>query len=255
LTNPRIDLNCDLGEGFGAYSLGDDAAIMPYVTSINIAAGFHAGDPSTIRKTLELASRHNVNVGAHPGFPDLVGFGRRNLAMSPQEVYDIVLYQIGAVYAFTRAAGLDLVHVKPHGALYNMAAKDRALADAVALATHRFDWNLVLVGLAGSELLHAGQAIGLRTASEGFLDRNYEFDGSLTPRDKSDAVIHDFESVSSRVVNWIREGIVMARTGERLALDVQTLCIHGDSPNAVALCQRARKALKEQSIEVAPLKH
>ena len=253
--NPRIDLNCDLGEGFGIYSLGDDAAIMPYVTSLNIAAGFHAGDPSTIRETLELASKYKINIGAHPGFPDLVGFGRRNMSMSPQEVYDLVLYQIGAVFGFTRAAGLDLIHVKPHGALYNMAAKDRLLADAIALAIHRFDWNLILVGLAGSELIHAGQAIGLRTASEGFLDRNYEADGSLTPRSNPEAVIHELESVSTRAVRWIRDGVVTARTGERLTTSVETLCIHGDSPNAVALCSQVRKSLADQAIDVEPLKH
>ncbi len=251
--NPRIDLNCDLGEGFGAYSLGDDAAIMPFVTSVNIAAGFHAGDPSTIRETLELASKYKINVGAHPGFPDLVGFGRRNMSMTPQEVYDTVLYQIGAVYGFTRAAGMDLFHVKPHGALYNMAAKDRSLADAIALAVHRFDWNLILVGLAGSELLHAGQAIGLRTAAEGFLDRNYEADGSLTPRSDPQAVIHDPEVVATRAVGWIREGVVTARAGERLTLHINTLCIHGDSPNAVRLCSRIRKSFADQSIEVEPL--
>jgi 5-oxoprolinase (ATP-hydrolysing) subunit A len=252
--NPRIDLNCDLGEGFGVYSLGDDAAIMPYVSSINIAAGFHAGDPSTIRETLELASKYKINIGAHPGFPDLVGFGRRNMSMSPQEVYDTVLYQIGAVFGFTRAAGMDLIHVKPHGALYNMAAKDRLLADAIALAVHRFDWNLILVGLAGSEIIHAGQAIGLRTASEGFLDRNYEADASLTPRSNPQAVLHDLEIVTARAVRWIRDGVVTARTGERLTLRVDTLCIHGDSPNAARLCGRVRELLASQSIEVEPLK-
>jgi UPF0271 protein len=251
---PKIDLNCDLGEGFGVYALGDDAAIMPYVTSINIAAGFHAGDPSTIRKTLELASKYKINVGAHPGFPDLVGFGRRTMSMSPQEVYDTVLYQIGAVYGFTRAAGVDLIHVKPHGALYNMAAKDRLLADAIALAVHRFNWNLILVGLAGSELIHAGQAIGLPTAAEGFLDRNYEADGSLTTRSHPQAVIHDPETVAARAVSWIRNGVVTARAGERLTLQIDTLCIHGDSPNAAGLCSRVRESLAAQSIDVEPLK-
>jgi UPF0271 protein len=250
----KIDLNCDLGEGFGVYTLGDDAAIMPYVTSVNIAAGFHAGDPSTIRETLELASKYKINIGAHPGFPDLVGFGRRNMSLSPQEIYDAVLYQIGAVYGFTRASGMDLSHVKPHGALYNMAAKDRLMADAIALAVHRFDWNLILVGLAGSELIHAGQALGLRTAAEGFLDRNYEADGSLTPRSHPEAVIHDPEMVSTRAVGWIRDGVVTARTGERLTLEIDTLCIHGDSPNAVGLCSRVRESLAGQSIDTEPLK-
>jgi UPF0271 protein len=253
--NSKIDLNCDLGEGFGAYSLGDDASIMPHVTSINVAAGFHAGDPTTIRKTLELSSKYHVNIGAHPGFPDLVGFGRRNMLMSPQEIHDLVLYQVGAVFGFTRAAGLELKHVKPHGALYNMAAKDRVLADAIASAVHRFDWNLILVGLAGSELVHAGEAIGLKTASEGFLDRNYELDGSLTPRGNPEAVIHDVEMISTRAIRWIREGVVTARTGQRLQIKIDTLCVHGDSPNAAKICERVRGSFAQNSIDAKPLSH
>jgi len=251
--NSTIDLNCDLGEGFGVYSLGSDAAIMPHVTSINVAAGFHAGDPATIRQTLELALNYKVNIGAHPGLPDLVGFGRRNMSVSAQEVYDLVLYQIGAVYGFTRAAGLNLMHVKPHGALYNMASKDRSLADAIASAIYRFDLNLILVGLAGSELIHAGQAIGLTTASEGFLDRNYEPDGNLTPRNHPEAIIHSPEIVAARALEWIRSGVVTARTGQRLTVMIDTLCIHGDSPNAPDLCKRVRKSLEEQQIAVQPM--
>jgi len=248
-----IDLNCDLGEGYGVYSLGDDAAIMKHVTSINVAAGFHAGDPSTIRHTIELASTHKINVGAHPGLPDLVGFGRRNMAVSAQDVYDLVLYQIGAVYGFTRSVGVDLAHVKPHGALYNMAAKDRTIADAIALAIHRFDWNLILVGLAGSEIIHAGQALGLQTASEGFLDRNYEADGSLTPRSDSEAVIHDPDIVAARAIRWVHEGIVNTRSGKQLKLGVDTLCVHGDSPNAVELCEQVNKILAEHHVTIKPL--
>src|ERR1700759_134655 len=184
-----IDLNCDMGESFGAWTMGQDDAVLAHVTSANIACGFHAGDPSPMRRTVAAAAKHGVAIGAHPSLPDLAGFGRREMRVSPDETYAMTLYQIGALAAVARVAGAALHHVKPHGALYNMAAKDRALADAIANAVHDFDASLILVGLADSELTRAGNAIGLAVAHEAFADRRYEADGSLTPRREADAVI------------------------------------------------------------------
>ena len=184
-----IDLNADLGESFGAWRMGDDAGVMPWITSANIACGFHAGDPTTMRATIALCAQHGVAIGAHPSLPDLQGFGRREMKISPDEVYAQTLYQVGALHALTKAAGTQLHHVKPHGALYNMAARDAALAGAIARAVHEFDASLVLFGLAGSALPKAGTATGLRVAHEAFADRRYQADGSLTPRSQSGAVI------------------------------------------------------------------
>jgi len=189
-----LDLNCDMGEGFGAWKMGDDKALLDYVTSANIACGFHAGDPGTIHRTVKLALQKGVAVGAHPSLPDLLGFGRRRMNVSATEAYDMVLFQIGAVAGFATACGGRLAHVKPHGALYNMAAKDRPLAQAIAQAVKDFDPRLVLFGLSGSELVRAGEQAGLKTASEVFADRTYQPDGSLTPRTQADAIIHDGEA-------------------------------------------------------------
>ena len=178
----RIDMNCDLGESFGAYTIGNDAAILPFVTSANIACGFHAGDPGVMRKTVRLALDCHVALGAHPGLCDLQGFGRRKMDISPQEAYDLVLYQIGALYAFIRAEGAVMQHVKPHGALYNMAAKDSKLAEAIAEAVYKVEPELILFGLSGSELIRAAKKTGLQTAEEVFADRSYQADGTLTPR-------------------------------------------------------------------------
>ena len=187
----RIDLNCDMGEGFGAWTMGDDAALLDHVTSANIACGFHAGDPGTIHRTVKLALEKGVAVGAHPSLPDLQGFGRRTMNVSAQEAYDLVVYQVGALAGFATACGGKLSHVKAHGALYNMAAKDAKLAQAIAQAVKDFDARLVLFGLAGSELVRAGEQAGLKTANEVFADRTYQADGSLTPRTQPDAMIHD----------------------------------------------------------------
>ncbi|HEX6975415.1 MAG TPA: 5-oxoprolinase subunit PxpA, partial [Vicinamibacterales bacterium] len=202
-----------MGESFGAYSIGADRAVMPNISSANVACGYHGGDPGVMRATVRLAREAGVSVGAHPGFPDLAGFGRRDMKLSAAEVEDMVLYQVGALAAIARSEGMALRHVKAHGALYNMAARDGALADAIARATRAFDPGLVLFGLPGSELLRAGRDAGLAVASEGFADRAYEPDGSLTPRSRAGSVIHDANEVVARAVRMVTEGRVVATDG------------------------------------------
>jgi UPF0271 protein len=246
----RIDLNADVGESFGAYAIGNDRAIMRAITSANIAAGFHAGDPSILRQTIRLAREHGVAVGAHPGFPDLVGFGRRELRVTPREAEDLVLYQIAAVAGVAAAEGVPLRHVKPHGALFNMAARDVALADAIARATAAFDRRLILFGLANSALLDAGRVAGLRVAAEVFADRAYEPDGSLVSRSKPDAVLHDEAEVVRRAVRMITERTVVTRDGSLLALDADTICVHGDTSGADTLVGKLRGALEAAGVTV-----
>jgi 5-oxoprolinase (ATP-hydrolysing) subunit A len=249
----EIDLNCDLGESFGRWSIGHDADVMRRITSANVACGFHAGDPGVMRDTVRLARDHGVAVGAHPGFPDLVGFGRRNMAASPREVEDFVLYQIGALAAVAAAEGVKLRHVKAHGALYNMAIRDRALGDAIARAVASFDKTLILFGLPKSELLRAGQAAGLPVAPEGFADRSYEPDGSLTPRDREGAVIHDPSSVVRRAVRMARDEVVTATNGEDIPMYVRTICTHGDTPGSHELTRLLREGLEREGIKVRPV--
>jgi UPF0271 protein len=237
----RIDLNADVGESFGAYAIAPDPGLMKSITSANVAAGFHAGDPSVLRATIRRAKQHGVAVGAHPSFPDLAGFGRREMKMSPHEVEDLVLYQIAAVAGVAHVEGVTLQHVKPHGALYNMAAQDSALAAAIARAVAAFSPSLILFGLPGSELLKAGKAAGLRVAGEVFADRAYEPDGSLMSRKKPGAVIHDAATVVARAVKMAKEGV-----GE-------TICIHSDTPGADELAAQIRAALQAAGISVRPL--
>ncbi len=244
-----MDLNCDLGESFGRYTLGDDRGLLPLATSINIACGLHAGDPLVMQRTVRWAKEHPLNIGAHPGWPDLQGFGRREMALSPEETEAFVLYQIGALAAFVRAEGLSLTHVKPHGALYNQAARDPALAEAVARAVRRFDPGVILVGPAGSHLIRAGQAHGLRVAVEGFPDRAYLPDGSLMPRHQPGAVVETPEAVARNAVRLAQEGI---RLGERV-WRMDTLCIHGDHPWAVENARQIRQALEQAGVPIAPL--
>ncbi len=246
----RIDLNCDMGESFGAYEMGQDVALIPYMTSVNIACGFHAGDPATIRSTVKLALEHGTAIGAHPGLPDLAGFGRRKMQISPQEAYDMTVYQIGAVRAFADAEGGALRHVKPHGALYNMAAVDRQLADAIAEAVYRVNPELLLFGLAGSELLGAGAAIGLRTVSEAFADRSYEADGTLTPRGAEGAVIADPAAAAAQAIEMITRGAVRTRQGTELSLKADSLCLHSDTPGAASHARLLREKLEQAGIEV-----
>lgn len=249
----RVDLNCDMGESFGAWTLGQDEALLDHVTSANIACGFHAGDPATMARTVERAAAKGVALGAHPSLPDLQGFGRRAMAVSPGEVRGLMLYQLGALDAFARAAGSRLHHVKPHGALYHMAARDRSLAEALAQAVKAFDPSLILVGLSGSALIDAGQAAGLACASEVFADRSYEADGNLTPRNLPEALIEDEDLALARVLRMVREGRVASRTGEEVALRADTLCLHGDQPKALAFAQRLRRALDGAGIQVRAL--
>ena len=246
----QIDLNCDMGESFGIYEMGTDIQIMPLVSSANIACGFHAGDPSVMRQTLENAVAQGVAVGAHPGLPDLVGFGRRNMQVSAQEAYDMVVYQVGALFGFAKAAGLSLHHVKPHGALYNMAAKDKSLADAIAKAVLDVDASLVLYGLAGSQLITSGKAVGLQVASEVFADRSYQPDGSLTPRSQPNALLQSDEEAVQQVISMVTEKRVKAVTGEWISLDADTVCIHGDGAHALSFATKVRAALVQAGVEI-----
>ncbi len=248
-----LDLNCDMGEGFGAWKMGDDAALLDHVTSANIACGFHAGDPGTIHRTVKLALHKGVAVGAHPSLPDLQGFGRRRMNISAQEAYDMVLYQVGAIAAFATACGGKLAHVKPHGALYNMAAMDATLAGAIAQAVKDFDPRLVLFGLAGSELVRAGEHAGLKTANEVFADRTYQADGSLTPRHQADALIDDAALAIARVRRMVEEGKVTSTTGADVAVKAETLCIHGDEAKAVEFAREIRKALTDAGVRVSAI--
>ena len=249
-----IDLNCDMGESFGAYTIGHDAEVMPFITSANVACGLHAGDPTVIRDTVRLAKKHGVAVGAHPGFPDLAGFGRREMKMSAREVEDSLVYQIGALAGVAAAEGVRLQHVKAHGALYNMAVRDAALADAIARAIAAVDRSLLMFGLPGSELLRAGEKLGLTVVAEAFADRAYEPDGSLVSRRKPGAVIHDPEVVVARVVRMAKDGAVMAIDGSTVRLNAGTVCTHGDTPGAHELVKRIRAGLEQQGIRVQPLR-
>jgi UPF0271 protein len=247
----RIDFNCDVGESFGDWRMGDDAALIPLASSANIACGFHAGDPLHMRAAVALCLEHGVAIGAHPGWPDLQGYGRRALAASPAETYAYVLYQIGALAAFVRAAGARLHHVKPHGALYNQAARDAALAEAIACAVRNFDPQLKLYGLAGSALLEAGRAQGLQVVGEAFAERAYESDGSLTPRALPGAVLHDFAAAEAQVLGLLARGEVLARSGEVVRVEADTLCLHGDRPDAVDFARRLRASLAAAGVEIA----
>jgi UPF0271 protein len=249
----RIDLNCDMGESFGAYTIGADAEVMASISSANVACGYHGGDPAVMRRTVSLAREAGVAVGAHPGFQDLAGFGRREMHLAPQEIEDMVLYQIGALAAIARSEGVRLQHVKAHGALYNMAAKDRALADAIARAVAAFDRSLILFGLPNSELTRAGDSSGLRVVSEGFADRAYEPDGSLTPRSRAGAVLHDTEAVVQRAVRMAVDGRVAAIDGSEMVMRVETICTHGDTPGAQALTRALRAGLERAGVVIAPV--
>jgi 5-oxoprolinase (ATP-hydrolysing) subunit A len=249
----RIDLNCDFGESFGVYQLGEEEEILRYVTSVNIACGFHAGDPLVMRKTVQMALERKVAIGAHPGFPDLLGFGRRNIAVTPEEAYAYVVYQIGALGAFVKAEGGTMSHVKPHGALYNMAAKDAALAEAIAKAVYDVDPTLILYGLAGSELIRAGKKIGLRTVNEVFADRTYQQDGSLTPRSNPRAVIVDEQEAVQQVLTMVKEKRVRSLQGIDVPIEAETVCIHGDGKKAVLFAKRLYEALRKEGVDVCSI--
>ncbi len=250
----RIDLNSDLGESFGPWPMGQDAALMESISSANVACGFHAGDPGAIRVTIGLARQKGVAIGAHPGFPDLVGFGRREMKATPGEVEDLVLYQVSAVAGMAAAQGMRLQHVKAHGALYNLACRDRALADAIAKAVAALDRSLILFGLPNSELLRAGAAAGLQVAAEVFADRAYDPDGSLTPRSEPGSVIHDTRKVVERAVKMVCDRKVIAVDGSTIELQADTICLHGDTPGAADHARAVRKGLEAAGIRIASLK-
>ncbi|KOP67917.1 lactam utilization protein LamB [Bacillus sp. FJAT-18019] len=246
----RVDLNCDMGESYGAYSLGNDMELLRSITSANIACGYHAGDPAVMRVTVRQAIEKGVAIGAHPGLPDLAGFGRRRMDITPQEAYDMVTYQVGALMAFAIQEGSGLQHVKPHGALYNMAAASRPLADAIASAINRLDPTLILYGLAGSELIKAGEAAGLRTASEVFADRTYQEDGSLTSRNKPNAIITELEASIAQVIRMVKERAVVTLTGKMIPIQADTICIHGDGTHASLFARTLRARLEAEGMSV-----
>lgn len=245
-----VDLNCDMGESFGAWTLGTDAELMDFVSSINVACGFHAGDAMVIRKTTEMAIRKNVSVGAHPSFPDLQGFGRREMKMPPDEIFDIVLYQIAAVKGICEAFGAKLHHVKPHGALYNQAAKDAKIARAIGEAVKRVDRNLIFYGLSNSFLISEAERIGLKTASEVFADRTYQADGTLTPRTQTDALITSDETAIGQVLQMIKTQTVTATSGETVSIKADTICIHGDGAHALRFARAINQSLAANGVTI-----
>ncbi len=247
---PSIDLNCDLGESFGAYTIGNDEEIIPYITSANIACGYHAGDPTVMHRSVALCQQYGVQVGAHPGLNDLVGFGRHVMEISPDEAADCVAYQIGALRAFCDEMGVPLHHVKPHGALYNMAAKDRALADAICQVVQQVVPGAVLLALSGSQMVAAAEAIGLPVAREVFADRGYRPDGTLVPRGTPGALIEDEDEAVERVLRMAKEGCVAANDGSTLVLQADSVCVHGDGPKALAFVKRLHAALPAAGVEL-----
>ena len=243
-----IDLNCDMGESFGTYVLGYDALAMPYVTSINVACGFHASDPDNMAKTVMLAKENGIAIGAHPGFPDLVGFGRRAMALTPEEVKNAVVYQIGALDAFCRTAGIKMQHVKAHGALYNMAEKDLAIATAIAAAIKAVDPELYMLCLANSQMVVAAKQQGVSFVEEAFADRAYTEEGTLVSRKVAGSVINDITEVVSRVVRMVKDESVISITGKEIPIHAQTICVHGDTPGAVEMVKALREALDKENI-------
>ncbi|WP_297471285.1 5-oxoprolinase subunit PxpA [Thermococcus sp.] len=249
----KVDLNSDLGESFGRYKLGLDEEVMKFISSANVATGWHAGDPLVMRRTVRLAKENGVAVGAHPGYPDLLGFGRRYMNLSPEEARNYILYQIGALYAFVRAEGVELQHVKPHGALYNALVREEELARAVIEGIADFDRNLIFVTLSGSRLAQIAEELGVNVAHEVFADRAYNPDGTLVPRSKPGAVIHDKEEIAERVVSMVKDGGVKAINGEWVELKVDTICVHGDNPKAVEIAKAVREALEGEGVKVVPM--
>lgn len=250
-----IDLNADLGESFGQYTIGNDESILKYATSANIACGFHAGDPSVMHKTVEMALHHGVSIGAHPGYPDLQGFGRRAMAFSPEEVYDLMLYQIGALNAFVTASGSCLQHVKPHGALYNEAATSPTLSSAIARSISHFQSDLILMGPAGSALEQAANYYSIPFAREVFADRAYDDVGHLVSRHLDGALIHDKNLCIQRMLDMLEQKPVQSINGHPLILKGDTICLHGDHPEAVLFAKSLKESLVDHGHNVTPLSH
>jgi UPF0271 protein len=249
----EINLNADMGEGFGAYDIGDDAGLLKIIRSASIACGFHAGDPVVMQRLVTEAAAQGVSIGAHPGFNDLWGFGRRRIDMNPRELEYMIAYQIGALQAIACYAGAKVTHLKPHGALNNMAAENRDLALAIGRAIKTVDHDIIYVALAGSEMEEAGRELGLPVAREGFCDRLYDDDGNLTSRKVVGAVLHDPEAVKERVVNMVLNDEIVSRNGKHLKVRLDTLCVHGDEPTGVIVARAAREGLEAAGIRVVPL--
>ncbi len=249
----KINLNADMCEGFGAYDIGDDAALLKIVRSANVACGFHAGDPVVMRRLVLRAKEEGVSIGAHPGFNDLWGFGRRRIEMRPDELEYMIAYQIGALQAMAAYAGLKVTHLKPHGALNNMAAEDRDLALAIGRAMKTVDPGIIYVALAGSEMAAAAEELGLPLACEAFADRQYEDDGNLTSRKIEGSVIHDPVVARARVIAMVEEQAVTSRHGKKFPCRIDSICVHGDEPTAVIVARAVREGLEQAGIEVVPL--
>ena len=250
----KIDINCDLGESYGEFKIGNDEKIMPHITSANIACGFHAGDPTTIARTIDIAKKHGVAVGAHPGYPDIMGFGRREMQLTSEEAKNYTLYQVSALRGFAKVASLSLQHVKPHGALYNMAVKDEELSKAIVEAIKTLDTGLIVFAPPNSTLSEVAAKNGLRVAHEFFADRAYNPNGSLVSRKQSNAIIQDPKKVVERVVKAVEDGTVVATNGEVLDVGkVHTICVHGDTPTALELAETIKKRLVRAGIEVKPV--
>ncbi|MDT3959397.1 5-oxoprolinase subunit PxpA [Staphylococcus kloosii] len=249
----KVDLNCDLGESFGNYKIGNDENIIPVITSANIACGFHAGDAQVMNNTVKLAQENNIGIGAHPGLPDLQGFGRRNMDLSTQEIYDTVIYQLGAISGFCAIHNAKLNHVKPHGALYQMGARDEEIAHAIAQAVHDFDTSLIFVGLSNTLLISKAKELGLQTASEVFADRRYEANGQLVSRKESDALITDTEEAISQVISMVKDQQVTAKNGEKIAIQADTICVHGDGAHAFEFVSQIRERLSKEGISISTL--
>lgn len=249
----KVDLNSDLGESFGRYTIGSDDRIIPLITSANIACGFHASDPVVMMKTVNMVKKAGTGAGAHPGYPDLMGFGRRNMNVSHEEAKAYTLYQISALGGMCKAAGVKLSHVKPHGAMYNMAGKDYELSKAICEAIKEYDPSLIVMGLAGSQMVKAARDMGLKTAEEVFADRAYEEDGSLVARSKPGAMIEDEDEAIARVIRMVKEGKVQAITGKDIDIKADSVCVHGDGEKALLFVEKIRKALTDEGIEICPL--
>lgn len=249
----RVDLNSDLGESYGRYTIGMDERIIPLVTSANVACGYHASDPVVMQKTVREAKKAGIGVGAHPGFPDLMGFGRRNMAVTPEEAKAYVKYQLGALQAFAKAHGVKIQHVKPHGALYNMAAVDEKLAKAMCEAVYEVDKDIIFMGLAGSKMITAAEEVGLKAASEVFADRAYNDDGTLVSRKLPGAVIKDKELAIKRVVRMVKEGKVESINGKDIDIKADSICVHGDNPKALEFVKNIRETLEKEGVTISSL--
>ncbi|SCS25619.1 5-oxoprolinase subunit PxpA [Staphylococcus caeli] len=249
----KVDLNCDLGEAFGNYSFGGDGQIIPLITSANIACGFHAGDQSVMNKTVQLAKENKVGIGAHPGLPDLQGFGRRNMDFSTKEIYDIVVYQLGALNGFCQIHNVKINHVKPHGALYQMGARDKDIAKAIAQAVYDFDPEIIYIGLSNTFLITEAQRVGLTTASEVFADRRYEDDGQLVSRKESDALITDTNEAINQVVNMVKFQKVITKNNNTIEIQADTICVHGDGEHAFNFVSKIKERLMKEGVSISRL--